>query len=507
MEREQIRILAGDEDPDFVSSLRARLAEIPSMDITLEACRRGEYLIPRIYGQPFDLILIDLALPGLGGVDVLSRLSQTSLPLPIVTLSEENDSRPAVEAMKRGVLDHVLKKDLAVLDLLGFLNRTLTAFKLKRENAELHQIGKMKNDFLATISHELRTPLTTIMGLSELLLSGRLGDLGGKPLESLHRIHDQSQNLARLINQLLDVQETLIEKTPADLRPLDLCDIVEVPVQALRLIYEKKGVSLSFTPPDVRCTVAGNREFLSKVVEHLLTNALKFTPSGGHVTVSQKAMPGSSVLLSVQDTGQGIPQELLPFVFEKFFHADTRLTRPTGGLGLGLAWCHHVVSSHGGRIWLESPGVGQGTTVNITFPRLKNPSLPLSSTDQKTIFWVDDNPHMLELAQAGFSALPKSVKLVTCQSGTDALERILLCLPDLIVLDMMMPDMNGLEVLNTLKSQEETRPIPVLAVTGYRDAALKALEQGALDYFIKPFPLSQILKRIREIIGINGRGD
>jgi signal transduction histidine kinase len=504
-----LRLLIADGDPDFVAFISKRLEALKDPLVSVEACATGAELLQRIYAKPFDLVFLEMGLPDMGGLDLLGRLAQTSLPLPIVVLSTENDSRPAVEAMKRGVLDHVMKQDLATLDLKGFLERAIATFGLKRENAELQQINQMKNDFLGTISHELRTPLTSILGLAELLHSGRLGALNDKQGDSVTKILEQSQNLSHVINQLLDVQDTLKAKAQAALRPVLLNEVVERQMRAARSLFNRKEVALRGAPPVERFVVLGNGENLGKVIEHLLLNALKFTPAGGTVTVSLRAGPDQGVSLCVEDTGQGIPREALPYVFQKFFHADPTLTRAYGGLGLGLSYCQHMVEAHGGRIWVESPGVNQGTTVNVTLPRIEDGAVPpgAKAAALKTVLWVDDNPSLLELIEVGFSSLLEGVRLVTRRSGKAGLEEVRVSPPNLIVLDIMMPDMNGIEVLAILKADPATRDIPVLVVTGYREAAQEAVAGGALDYFLKPFHLSDMLDKIRQTLGLPKAGE
>lgn len=499
-----LRLLVADEDPAFVRFFIHRMTGLTDWPVTVESCASGAELIQRIYAETFDLVFMDLGLPDINGLDFLTRLFQTTLPLPVVALSEKNESRPAVEAMKRGVLDHVMKEDFATMDLSGFLGRLTETFRLKRENAELRQIGEMKNDFLATISHELRTPLTSILGLSELILAGRMGPVGDKQADGLRKVIEQSQNLARLINQLLDVQDNAQSRSRADVRPVELTDLMNERIATLRPMFEKKKIALRGGSPLEPVWVLAQAETIGKVLDHLILNGLKFTNPDGTVDVSVHLLGTQAVRVCVQDTGQGIRKEALPFVFQKFFHADPSLNRGYGGLGLGLAYCQFVVESYGGKIWVESPGVGKGTVVNFTLPCL-DPGEVQSvrpTRDHPVVLWVDDNINMLELMEVGFASLPDSVQLVTRQSGQAGLDEARARPPDLMVLDIMMPDMNGLEVLSQLKSDPATRNIPVMIVTGYREAAEEALERGAVSYFLKPFRIPDILEKVRQHLKI-----
>lgn len=499
-----LRLLVADEDPVFARFFTQRMTGLAGWSVTVESCSSGAELVQRIYAETFDLVFVDLGLPDIDGLDFLTRLFQTTLPLPVVALSAKDESRNAVEAMKRGVLDHVMKEDFATMDLSGFLGRLTETFRLKRENAELRQISEMKNDFLATISHELRTPLTSILGLSELILAGRMGPVGDKQADGLRKVIEQSQNLARLINQLLDVQDNVQSRARADLTPVDLVDLINERMTTLRPMFEKKRIGLRGGALSRPVSVQAQTETIGKVLDHLILNALKFTNADGVVEVSLHPLGPKTVRVCVQDTGQGIRKEALPFVFQKFFHADPSLTRGYGGLGLGLAYCQFVVESYGGKIWVESPGMGKGTVVNFTLPCLDPMDVHPSPAPraQPVVLWVDDNVNMLELMEAGFASLPETVQLITRQSGQAGLDAARSRPPDLMVLDIMMPDLNGLEVLSQLKADPETRNIPVMIVTGYREAAEEALDRGATAYFLKPFRIPDVLEKILKYLKI-----
>lgn len=493
-----LRLLLVDADPDFVRIFQTRVGSLPDHAVTVRVCSSCRDMLDRCFAEPFDLIFLDLGLPEKDPLDVIPRLIQTSLPLPLVVLSKENDVRPAVKAMRLGVLDHLMKDDFLTMDLAGYVDRVRETFRLRRENAELLQISQMKNDFLATISHELRTPLTSILGLSEILLTGRIGGLSDRQKEMLQKITEQSQNLSKIINQLLEVQDIVQERLKLNRAPLSLGALAEAGISSVRKAYGDKGVGLFVQGTDAALPLYGDRDVLAKVLEHVLQNALKFTPTGGTVRVTAASAAGG-VELTVADTGKGVPPQALPYVFQKFFHVDQSLTRPHGGLGLGLAYCKHIVEAHGGRIWLESAGADRGTTVHLSFPRWA-PDPKKSDTQTKTVLWVDDNPTMLELMEVGFSSFTEPVRLVTCSNGNEALEMVRASPPDLVVLDIMMPGMNGLEVLDRLKVEKKFSSIPVLVVTGYREAAEESLTHGAADFFLKPFRVTEMVEKVRHYL-------
>jgi signal transduction histidine kinase len=499
-------LLVGDDEP-FAQAFALRLQKLTEFTCTVEHCSTGAKMLDVVFTHPYDLIFLDVHLPDMDGLEVVARLARTSLPLPVVMISRNNNARTAVEAMKRGVLDFLITDDLLTLDLTGLLKRQLEAFRLRRENAELRHISQMKDDFLATISHELRTPLTSILGLSEVLLAGRMGPLQEKQSKSMEKILEQCHNLIRLINQLLDIRAFLGQGIRMETEAVSLREMVGRQANAMQNLFEKKGVQFTWKDADEALMVQAHRENLNKVVEHLIFNALKFTPRGGAVTVEIRGLDTGQVQLRIQDTGRGIPPEALPHIFNKFFHVDQTLTRAYGGMGLGLAFRKEVIEGLGGRVWVESKGTDLGTTVSFLLPRMREVPV-VSSTDgavppketKKTVLWVDDNPNLLELVEYGFAGFPHPVNLLTAQSGVAALAKMKTTIPDLVVLDIMMSDIDGLEVLDRLRKDPATQELPILVVTGYLEAARTAMQHGADDYCLKPFRVQDVLKKIEALL-------
>jgi signal transduction histidine kinase len=499
-----LKILLVDAEKAFVDSFIPRFTQLKDFTCSVEVCASGAEMLDRIYRQPCDLIFLDMDLPDMDAFEILSRVGQTTLPFPIVMMGRGVDARRAIEAMKRGILDYLMKDDLLALDLGGLLQRLLDSFRLRRENAELVQINQMKDDFLATISHELRTPLTSILGLSEVLLAGRMGPLQEKQSQSLKKVLEQSQLLVKLINQLLDIRNFTSESPKMEMKPLALKDLVGQQASAMQSLFERKGVKLAVDASGETAYVEAHAENLGKVLEHLISNALKFTPRDGEVRIDTRKTESGHVQFRVTDTGRGIPAESLPYVFQRFFHVDKSLTRPYGGMGLGLAYCKEVVEAHGGWIWVESKGHNQGTTVSVLLPKMREApaerKAPPKAAQKKTILWVDDNPNLLELVEYGFAGFPHPVNLLTAQGGVSALATLRTQIPDLVVLDIMMSDMDGLELLDRLRADPQTQAVPVLVVSGYQEAAKMALERGANDLSLKPFRLQDVLKKIEALL-------
>ncbi|HRY30657.1 MAG TPA: hybrid sensor histidine kinase/response regulator, partial [Elusimicrobiota bacterium] len=367
-----LRVFIIDGDHAFVKAFAERFKQLSVYTVMVDICPTGAEMLDRIYRQSYDLIFLDMNLADMDSLEVLSRVGQTTPPLPLVMMGGTNNARMAVEAMKRGILDFLMKDDLLTLDLAGLIQRLMDSFRLRRENAELVQINQMKDDFLATISHELRTPLTSILGLSEVLLTGRMGTLEEKQAQSLKKILEQSHLLVKLINQLLDIRALSQGGAMLAMKPISLRELAIKQATTMQTLFDKKGVQLIFENTEEPLFVQADPDSLSKVFEHLVSNALKFTPREGKVFVETKSIENGQAQFRVRDTGRGIPSEALPYVFQKFFHVDKTLTRPYGGMGLGLAFCREVVEAHSGRVWVESKGLGQGTSVTVLLPVLRD---------------------------------------------------------------------------------------------------------------------------------------
>jgi PAS domain S-box-containing protein len=235
---------------------------------------------------------------------------------------------------------------------------------LRRRADELSAANRAKEDFLATLSHELRTPLNAMLGWTRLLRMGKLDTAGmTRALDTIERnAHVQEQ----LIADILDVSRIVTGKLRLELRPMDLEPIVDASIDALRPAADAKGIDLSRTVTAAG-TVMGDPDRLQQVVWNLLANAIKFTPSGGRVSLSL-AREGSTAVVGVADTGEGIPSTLLPFIFDRFTQGDASVTRPHGGLGLGLSIVRHIVELHGGQVRAASEGPGKGSTFRVHLP-------------------------------------------------------------------------------------------------------------------------------------------
>ena len=227
--------------------------------------------------------------------------------------------------------------------------------------------NRAKDEFLATLSHELGTPLSAILGWANLLRSGQLDEAAAK--NALEVIERNAQSQARLVEDILDMSRAASGKLRIEVQPLDLGPVVEAAVDSMRPDVEAKGIHLQvLLDPDAQ-PVSGDPHRLQQIVWNLLSNAVKFTPPEGRIEV-QLMRVGANMEIAVSDTGAGISQEFLPYVFDRFYQAENTITRTREGMGLGLSIVHHLVELHGGTVRVDSPGQELGSTFTITLPIL-----------------------------------------------------------------------------------------------------------------------------------------
>jgi signal transduction histidine kinase/CheY-like chemotaxis protein len=341
--------------------------------------------------------------------------------------------------------------------------------KLAQESAEA--ANRVKDEFLAILSHELRTPLNPILGWSKLLKTGTL-DAASANL-AIETIERNAKLQVQLIDDLLDVSRILRGKLQLDFETIDLAYVVQAALETVQLAAEVKSIQLDLQISADTCKVLGDANRLQQVVSNLLTNAVKFTPTGGKVTISLEQV-GMELQLQVKDTGKGITPEFLPHVFEYFRQADSSTTRKHGGLGLGLAISRHLIELHGGTIVAESLGEGQGATLTCYFPAvtLAMPNIEPSNEDFTVlagvnVLVVDDEADNLELVM--FILEQYGATVTGFNSATAALEAIKSNQPDVLVSDIGMPIMDGYKLLDEIRAlpQYQNELIPAIALTAY----------------------------------------
>jgi PAS domain S-box-containing protein len=390
------------------------------------------------------------------------------------------------------------------------------------DNSRLYRIAqnanRLKDEFIATLSHELRTPLTSILGWAHLLRAGQLDEKNA--VSALETIERNARAQAQLIDDLLDVSRIITGKLRLDVRVVDPASFIESAIESLCPAAEAKDIRIQKVMDTGVVSVAADPARLQQVVWNLLSNAIKFTPKGGRVQVRLERI-NSHIEIAVCDTGTGISQEFLPFVFERFRQADQQTTRQHGGLGLGLAIVRHLVELHGGTVEAESQGEGQGATFIVKLPIVpvhqKNnvdervhpaarDMLPSHECPERLdglkVLVVDDESDTRELLRVGVSQC--GAEVMTAGSAQEALEAIARERPDLLISDIGMPGEDGYELIKKVRALPANHggKIPAIALTAYArtEDRLRAIRAGYQMHVTKPVELAELVVVMASLI-------
>ena len=369
-----------------------------------------------------------------------------------------------------------------------------------RDVTHEREVDRMKSEFVSLVSHELRTPLTSIKGYIDLLMDGDAGELTEEQQEYLEVAKNNADRLVALINDLLDVsriESGRIELHPA---PLDLTRLISDVAQSLRPQIEGKGHHLILELSEDLPAVLGDSDRVTQILTNLLSNAYKYTPSEGTIWVTAQVVERERVRVNVRDTGIGLSTEEQAKLFTKFFRAKNRTTQEVGGTGLGLTITRSLVEMHGGEITvLSTPG--EGSTFSFTLPTTRqmaqSEAAHTLAQPGGRILVVDDEPDIANLIRRYLEHARYQVLIA--RNAAEALSVAKAEHPDLITLDIMLPDADGFTVLEWLKSDPATAAIPVVLLSMMDDAGRGKL-LGAVDYLRKPIQERVLLEHVGLIL-------
>ncbi|CAN1213610.1 hypothetical protein TUMEXPCC7403_25645 [Tumidithrix helvetica PCC 7403] len=415
--------------------------------------------------------------------------AQTNLAM----LEETNDRKEAL-------LNEVISELRSSEDQVRQQNEQLAI-----TNTELARASRLKDEFLATVSHELRTPLNGILGMSEILMHGIFGTLNTKQYESISTIETCGRHLLSLIEDILDL--TRIESGQLDIamHPASIKQLCQISLNACTPIAAKKNIYLNRTIPPNLEPIFVDEKRIKQVLDNLLSNAIKFTPEGGQILLTVE--PDSShqkLYIHIKDTGIGIPEQEIEHIFDRFFQVDGKLNRKHGGLGLGLAIVKRIVGLHQGSISVCSK-VGEGSCFTISLPYTSSVLVESNLlTDTKP-----QQPYILIAEDDLINAKVVMTYLKDCgyrfewvQNGEDAVRYAEREKPGLILMDIQMPVLHGVDAIRLIRNNPNLQSVPIIAVTalampGDEEGCLRA---GATEYISKPYQLKHLLSRIEMYI-------
>ncbi len=376
--------------------------------------------------------------------------------------------------------------------------------KMAREAAE--QANRIKDEFLAVLSHELRTPLNPILGWAKIL---QKGNLNAKKTEiALETIERNAKLQTQLIDDLLDISRILRGKLSLNEARVNMATVIQSALETVRLAAEAKSITIHTAKASSIGIVNGDEGRLQQVVWNILSNAIKFTPKGGHIWITLTQLENQAQI-QVKDTGKGINRNFLPYLFEHFRQEDSATTRKFGGLGLGLAIVRQLVELHGGTVTADSAGVGQGAIFTVEIPTLAaNNNTNISpETDRISsnlnginILVIDDEVDSLELI--AFLLEQEGATVTTAASASEALESIAKSTPDLLISDIGMPNMDGYELIKTIRASEKGKSIPAIAVTAYTGEVnqQQAISAGFQQHISKPIDTNTVVDMVVELV-------
>jgi two-component system CheB/CheR fusion protein len=392
--------------------------------------------------------------------------------------------------------------------------RLLAEAQHARDAAE--QANRTKDAFLATLSHELRTPLATMLMNAQLL---RHADLGAAKIQRASEAIERSAKAqSQLIEDLLDVSRIVTGKLSLDLHRLSLLDVVTPALEGVALSAERKKIRIEVQLDERAGPVDGDSLRLQQVVSNLLTNAIKFTPEGGAVSVAL-GNQGDEVILRVSDTGTGIEPEFLPFVFDRFTQQENSSVRRFGGLGLGLSIVRDIIQMHGGRVRAESPGKGNGATFTVALPLLRTSQdeagkkqalalvqpeptgMDLSRLRGLRILVVDDDPETLEAVSEMLRLHGASV--IAARSAAEALHAAQESGLQVIISDIAMPGTDGYSLIRSIRAlpAADQARVPAIALTAAAGAngRKRSLEAGFQEHLEKPVDIGRLARALVDV--------
>ena len=453
------------------------------------------------------LVLLDVKLPDMNGRTICEQIKADSDTASIVVLQtsashvETHDRVASLEAGADGYLVEPIEPEELVANVRALLRMRQAEQERQAALEQLRQADRRKDEFLAMLAHELRNPLAPIRNAVEILKSSDAG-LRERARALIGR---QVDHLARLVDDLLEVSRITQRKVALQPQVVCLDEVIASAVETTRPFIDAHGHALEVSLDDGNVWIEVDPVRLSQVIGNLLHNAAKFTPPGGRIRLASR-FDTDAWQVVVEDNGAGISAEMLPKVFDLFTQADRSLDRTEGGLGIGLSLVKGLVEMHGGAVRAESAGPGHGSRFTISLPlalRRQPPARPAvgaqaeSSAALHRILVVEDNPDAAEAMQMLLERMGHEVRVVT--DGRDALEAAVILKPDVILLDIGLPGMDGYELAQRLRATPETSAANIIAVSGYGQEKdrTRSLDMGFDLHLVKPVDPARLTEAIR----------
>jgi len=506
------KVVLADDNADMRDYVRRLL----STDYQVTAVADGAEALRITAEQKPDLVITDVMMPRLDGFGLLKALREDpgTASTPIIMLSARAGEEARVEGLQAGADDY-LTKPFSARELLARVAGTLALARARREATRreeelkalametLREADRRKDEFLATLAHELRNPLAPIRNGLQILRLGRGNHQAEEQARSV--IERQVQQMVRLIDDLLDLSRISRGKIELRRERIDLAAAVQSAVETSRPLIEQAGHALTLSLPAEPVFVDADVTRLAQVFANLLNNAAKYTQKGGGDIRLAVEPLGREVAVRVSDNGVGIPAPMLPQVFEMFTQVDRSLERTQGGLGIGLSIVKRLVEMHGGTVEARSEGSGRGSefVVVLPVPAVREPELrdggeePAGAPVPRRILVADDNVDAAASLAMMLEFMGNEVR--TAHDGVEAVEAAAAFRPDLILLDIGMPRMNGYDACRRIREQPWGRGIAIAALTGWgqEEDKRQSQEAGFDHHLVKPIEPAALEKLLQ----------
>jgi signal transduction histidine kinase len=523
MHYEDANVLLVDDQPAKLLSYGAILQ---GMDVTLVTASSGREALDQLLRRDFAVVLIDVCMPELDGFELASmirehpRFRKTAIIFVSgVHLSDfdriKGYEHGAVDYVPVPVVPEILRAKVTVfLDLyrktrqLERLNQELER-RVQERTAELQDAGRRKDEFLAMLAHELRNPLAAIRLAAQLV---GLPDLPADNMKgSIAVIQRQVEHLVRLIDDLVDVSRITRGLISLRREPTDLGGVVAQAIETVRPLVDSRNHTLVADVQASGIMIDGDSARLSQVIGNILSNAAKFTDPGGRIELAV-ARDGQQAVIRVLDNGRGIPGEMLPQIFDLFTHCEQPLDRAVGGLGIGLAIVRQLVEMHGGTVRAASDGPGCGTEIVVRLPMMfamtptalpaRTPEASTQLESARRILVVDDNRDAAEALSLLLQLRGHDVK--TAEDGFEALRIAPDFGPEIVILDLGMPKLNGYETAAHIRKEPWGRDLPLIALTGWGQPKdrQRTVEAGFNEHLVKPVGQQELIDAITRVMPI-----
>ena len=523
------------EDEDLDGQLTIETLRHEGFDVHATRVQTRDDFTRQLQARAFDVILADYHLPSFDGLSAQVIASTLQPDTPFIFLSGTLGEDIAVERLKQGATDYVLKQHMARLpasvrralaEHAGRLERRRAEDEVRRLNADLEsrvlertaeaaaarseaeQANRAKSQFLSRMSHDLRTPLNAVLGFAQLL---NAESLSAEQLEAVAQILRAGEHLLDLINEVLDIARIESGRLSLAPEPVSVREVVAHAVDLVMPMAYERQISLQVNLGDQQDSVLADRQRLNQVMLNLLSNAVKYNRDAGRVTLTAERVHDRRLRIKVSDTGVGIPAEKMALLFTPFERLGAEATR-VQGTGLGLALSRGLAEAMGGSLGLTS-AYGEGSTFWIELPLAeashatseqprRSPRAIESQRARGSVLYVEDNWSNVRLMDRILQLRP-GVVFSHAATGEAGLARARAERPDVILLDLHLSDMSGEEVLRLLRNDEATRDIPVavLSADAMAEQVKRVKAAGAAAYLTKPLDVSQVLAMIDELLG------